>query len=85
MAITSHDVPPELGREWLSEQERFLTAAMRILKRWPNYRQHIAYALLGSAIAFADTFGCDVERFLQEMRRTQTKPAPIGRDARSAS
>lgn len=58
-------------REWSSaDTDRFVA----LVNQFPEYRRHIAYAMLGSAIAVADSMGCDVEGFLVKLREHAPKP-----------
>lgn len=57
-----------------AEERRHHDEIIRIISRWPEYRAHLAYALLGSAIATCDSFGIDVEDFLTQLRQREPKP-----------
>lgn len=70
-------MPDECRREWEDEQERSCVAMQRLLRRWPNFRQHLVCAQLGVAIADADMMDVDVEFFLAELRKKEPKPAPF--------
>jgi hypothetical protein len=45
-----------------------------LINQWPEQRSHIAYMMLGSAVAVCDSFGLDVEGWLAELRRREPKP-----------
>lgn len=42
-----------------------------------EYRAHVAHALLGSAVATADSFGIDVEAFIAALRKREPMPAVL--------
>ena len=60
-----------------AEALRHGRAMVDIMKRFPEYRAHLAYALLGDAIAVCDSFGCDVLAFIAELRRREPMPAVL--------
>jgi hypothetical protein len=65
---------PEAEREVMREEKRHTDEVVRICGRWPEYRLHMAHALLGGAVAVCDSFGVDVERFIAELRRREPMP-----------
>lgn len=65
---------PSAERAIHAELDRHAKSLSDIIIRHPEYRAHICYALLGSAIAFCDSFGIDVEAFVAELRRREPKP-----------
>jgi len=56
------------------EEKRHVAEVSRIIDQWPEYRYHLACALLGSAVAIADSFGIDVEGWLAGLRRRHPRP-----------
>lgn len=70
-------VPTHIEQAVLSEERRHMAAISALIGRWPAYRSHLAYALLGSAIAVCDSFGIDVDAFLLELRRREPKPSVL--------
>lgn len=74
-------MPREGEQEWVREIDRASKFFVSFVERWPNFRRHAAFGLLGNAIAIADTMGLDVEGFLAELRRRHARPdvmAPPG-------
>lgn len=67
--MTDHNLPAIVLSEWLVEEQRHLTAVARFIARWPSFTLHVAYALLGSAVACVEGLGGDVEGFLRELRK----------------
>ncbi len=67
-------VNKEAERLAFEEVERHVRAMTDLVVRWPEHRLHIALGMLGSAIAFADTFGADAEAFLADLREQTVKP-----------
>lgn len=67
-------VTPDANAEYLAVEKRQVAEWVALVNRWPNFRQHFAYGFLGHAIAIADSFGCDVEGFLAELRKREPKP-----------
>lgn len=67
-------IPTHIGHAIYGEERRHLAEVSALVRKWPAYRSHFAFALLGSAIAVCDSFGCDVEGFLAELRRVEPKP-----------
>ena len=65
--------------------KRQMKVFVAMIDRWPNFRKHIGYALLGGAIGAADMMGCDVEGFLVNLRKREPRPTPIEPGPRSAS
>lgn len=45
--------------------------------RHPEYRRHVACALLGDAIAWADSFGVDAQKFLDGLRENCGKAGEL--------
>jgi hypothetical protein len=74
--MSDPEVPAELDTEWKEEEARHIRAFVKAATRWPNYRMHLAYALLGGAIAIVDSFGGDVEGFVQKLRIRHGKVPP---------
>ncbi len=70
-------LPSAATAEVCAELDRQLKAFVRLVERWPNFRKHIALAMLGAAIGTADMMGCDVEGFLRSLREREPKPTPI--------
>ncbi len=64
----------EVYRECQAESGRQLQWFAAIVLKHPEFRRHVAFALLGSAIALADMVGIDVEAWLAELRRREPKP-----------
>ena len=54
-----------------------MAGIMSIVGKWPEARVELAYALLGGAIAVCDSFGIDVQAFLDELRRREPMPAVL--------
>lgn len=79
--MSEPDLPSEALAECLSQMKVFVA----MIDRWPNFRKHIGYALLGGAIGAADMMGCDVEGFLVYLRKREPRPTPIEPGPRSAS
>lgn len=57
-----------------AEVARHTKAMTDLINRNPEYRSHLAYALLGSAIAVCDSYGVDTETFIAHLRATHDKP-----------
>lgn len=76
---------PAAERAVVHEVDRQTKAVVDIVSRWPEYRSHIAYAMLGAAVATCDTFGLDVEGWLAALRAHTPKPdalvPPSGRQS----
>jgi hypothetical protein len=75
--VKDPQLPPEALRELEAEWDRQTQAFCRFIRRWPNFRVHAAYALLGGAVGTADMMGCDVDGWLCRLRQQEPKPAPI--------
>jgi hypothetical protein len=67
----------EIERLMYAEERRHVAEIKSIVQRWPEYRLHLAYALLGGAVAVVDTFGGDVEGWLKKLRETEPRPDVI--------
>jgi hypothetical protein len=72
-AIARTDVEAEA----LAAVDRAVTPFVDMLRRYPAWREEIAYVFLGSAIALADSMGCDVEGFLEGLRKQCPKAAVL--------
>lgn len=64
----------EAQRQWYAEEGRHLAKIKRIIRRFPEYRAHFGYAILGAAVATCDSFGLDVEGWIAELRKREPKP-----------
>lgn len=73
----SDQVPPALRDEMADYSLNDTRKVAGLVQRWPNFRRHIAYAVLGQAVAVADSFGCDVEQFIADLRKRYPKPAVL--------
>lgn len=67
-------LPPELQALIEAENDRGNVAFCAIVERWPNFRKQVAVAVLGMAVASADSMGVDVEGFIRELRARFPKP-----------
>ena len=63
--------------EYKKMEARHVHEWATLINRWPNFRLHFAYAMLATAIAVADSFGCDVEGFLVKLREREPKPSVL--------
>jgi len=70
-------MPKAVADEWMVEENRHIKAIVAFIKRWPNFRTHAIFGLLGSAIGAADMVGIDVEEFLADIRKRSPKPAQL--------
>lgn len=61
----------------LEEERRHVAAIVDLTNKHPEYRLHLAYALLGGAIAVVDSFGGDAEKFLRDLRARHARPAVL--------
>lgn len=68
---------PEAERLANAEASRHLAAMLEIIVKYPAYRAHLAYTLLGGALGVCDTFGVDAQKFIDDLRRTQPMPAVL--------
>ena len=68
---------PAIEHALLAEEKRHTQAISAIIGKHPEYRAQLAYALLGGAIAVCDSFGLDVQGFLDELRRREPMPAVL--------
>lgn len=57
-----------------SEERRHVQAIATLMQRYPEYRSHLAYALLGSAVAVCDSLGIDPIAFIRGLRDTEPLP-----------
>lgn len=62
---------------FFAEEKRHCAELVRLIARYPQYRAHFAYALLGTAVATCDTFGLDVESWLAELRKREPRPSVL--------
>lgn len=46
-----------------------------LLAKYPRSRKHIAYGVLGAALAVADSTGADAEGFIAHLRKRHPRPA----------
>ena len=76
MKLPDPEVPAELDAEWKAEEARHIRAFVKAATRWPNFRLHLAYALLGGAIAIVDNLGGDVEGFVEKLRKNYGRIPP---------
>lgn len=67
--VKESSIPSHVQAAVYQESKRHIGAMVDFVKRWPEYRRAIAYAFLGAMIGEADTFGCDVEAFIAQLRR----------------
>lgn len=74
---TELKMPIEVSVDWYAEEDRQQAAFFAFTKKWPNFRQHAAYAMLGVAIATADMMGIDVEAFLRSIREQNPHPGVL--------
>lgn len=72
--MTEPELSAEARKALLAEAERSLAFIKRFLGRWPEYRLHLAYGLLGEAVAMVDSYGGDAETFLAHLRAVEPKP-----------
>lgn len=74
-------MPPALRTALEEEGKRAMVAFIEITKRWPNYRQTVAFSLLGGAVANVDMMGGSVEAWLAHLRVHEPRPEPIDAEA----
>lgn len=67
-------IPPDIERLLHAEERRHTQAILDLIGKRPEYRAHLSYVLLGGAIAVCDSFGCDVQGFLDDLRRCEPMP-----------
>jgi hypothetical protein len=70
-------MPVELSRAVIAESDRQVQWLARTMTSWPNFREHIALAALGMAVATCDSFGIDVEGWLANLRKHEPRPAAL--------
>lgn len=70
-------MPPEAVAEWDEIQQGELRRFVAFVNKWPNYRMHAAFGLLGAAIGTVDMMGGDVEGFVRHVRANREKPTPL--------
>ena len=72
--VVSEKMPEDVAAELFAEEKRSLDFIVGFITRYPHFRRHLGYAVLGHAVAVCDSFGCDVEAWLRELRRVEPKP-----------
>ncbi len=70
-------MPWAAQKDFYASEERHMAGFKALLERWPAYRAHLAFGLLGGAVAVCDSLGLDVEGFVAELRKREPKPAVL--------
>lgn len=73
MAITDDELHAALRAE--SDRRQAWFVEMR--EKHPERTRAMVFAFLGDAIAYADLWGCDVDAFLRELRRSEPRAVPL--------
>lgn len=75
--MSESKMPDHIRAEYFAEEKRHVEECVRLITKYPEWRAHFSYALLGSAVAQCDSFGLDVEAWLVGLRKRHPKPAVL--------
>lgn len=75
--MTELKIPPHIRAELDAEEKRHIEEIVRLVDKYPQFRAHFSYSLLGQAVAQCDSFGLDVEEWLAGLRKMHPKPAVL--------